>query len=119
MQHSKKRIKLTFRIYRRLFRKGKCLVEIPNWAMLFDRGYVGPAEDTPGLRKMTPKKGTLTLAETQQNAELGRLRVPVEQFFGRMQQLWRITRVIYRWGQEHFDLDIGNCILLTNECLRL
>lgn len=90
----------------------------PNWAMLLDHGYVGPAEDTPGLRRVTPKKGTLSVEEQHSNAELGRLRVPVEQFFGRMQQLWALSRGIYRWSHDHFDLDIDNCILLTNEVLK-
>jgi len=84
------------------------------WTMILDRGYIGPDLDTPGLRRITPKKGQLTTQDQQRNAELGRIRVPVEQFFGRMQQLWALTRGIYRWSHDNFDLDIDNCILLTN-----
>jgi len=65
-QHSKNHTKLTFHIYQKTAEERQLLSgdPNPNWAMLL----VG-AEDTLGLWKMTPKKGTLTLAETQQNVD--------------------------------------------------
>lgn len=47
-----------------------------------------------------------------------KLRVLVEQFFGRMTQLWAITKNKYRWSHELFDTDIDNCVWLTNENIR-
>ena len=71
------------------------------------------------VRSIQKKKGAQLSFALRQNTELGHLRVPVEQFFGRLQQLWRIMCGVHRWDQEHFDLDINNYILLTNKSLQL
>jgi len=47
--------------------------------------------------------------------ELKRLRVSVECWFGRQQNLWGIIKGVYRWSKEHFDLDFDITALLTNE----
>jgi hypothetical protein len=96
-------------------------VQIPSdrnnsWANLLDKGYVGPDSDTPGERRITPKKGRiLEFAERQRNEELNRIRVPIEQFFGRFYQLWGLFQRPYKYDYINFDLDSDNCILLTNE----
>ncbi|KAL6054116.1 Conserved oligomeric Golgi complex subunit 3 [Balamuthia mandrillaris] len=43
-----------------------------SWSALFDKGYVGPAQDTPGFRRITIKKQSQvrTAAERFQNREL-------------------------------------------------
>lgn len=90
-----------------------------EWAVLMDKGYQGPPEDTPGLRRITPTKGqNLTLQQRVINKELHKLRTPIEQFFGRLQQLWPILRNCYRWDHRHFDDDFTICVLLTNEHIR-
>jgi len=38
-------------------------------------------------------------------------------FFGRLKGAWRITGDIYRLDHSHFDYDVDNCILLTNELI--
>jgi hypothetical protein len=83
------------------------------WAVICDKGYIGPAQDTPQFRRCTPKKGgRLTVADIQWNEELNTTRVPVECFFGRLQKLWAITREVYRADHDHI------CILLTNEHIK-
>ncbi len=46
---------------------------------------------------------------------MAQVRVPVEQFFGRLYSLWAVARLKYRWSHEYFNHDIDNCILLSNE----
>jgi hypothetical protein len=92
-----------------------------SWALLADTGYA--ATDSPakgkgtfGLRRITPKKNPKPWEEGR-NAELCRLRVYVECFFGRAQQLWQICAHRYRWSHKFFDTDIDNAFLLTNEII--
>lgn len=93
------------------------LTDEPNasWAALLDRAYVGPASDTPGLRRITPKKRAITATDTEYNMQVDHIRVPVEQFFGRMYQLWAVLRNVYRWDHSNFDTDFDLAVLLTNE----
>jgi hypothetical protein len=88
------------------------------WAICGDKGYIGPASDTPDERRITPKKGHLTQAERAVNQEINRIRVPIEQFLGRMLQSWGIMQERYRWDHANFDVDFQNCALLTNELIR-
>ena len=62
------------------------------WAGAFDKGYIGPASDTPHLRRITPVKKAVTHHEQEHNHAVNRIRVPVEQFFGRMWKSWKILR---------------------------
>jgi len=88
------------------------------WALLADKAYVGPATDTPDLRRLTPKKGRLTVAQRATNDKLNRLRVPIEQFFGRVLQSWTFLHGVYRWDHANFDVDFENACLLTNELIK-
>jgi len=92
--------------------------ENASWAVVCDLAYVGPAEDTPGFRKITGKKGALTAADRQRNQELARIRVVVEQFFGRANNLWACIRRTYKWDHTNIDMDVTNCFLLTNEHIK-
>jgi hypothetical protein len=65
------------------------------WGTIEDRAYVGPETDTPDFRRITPKKGRLTPAQRVVNKEIDTFRVPIEQFFGRLLQLWAVPREIY------------------------
>lgn len=89
-----------------------------SWAALFDNGYQGPASDTGDLRRIfVPRKSHVPSSEITRE-HLAHLRAPVEQFFGRVAQLWGVARNRYKWSLEHFDLDIDNCCYLTNEHIR-
>jgi hypothetical protein len=89
----------------------------PNWGILLDRGYIGPATDTPELRKITLKKNVTTVMDQASNLELSQLRCPVERFFGRLKCLWKIFTSEFRLDHAHFDMDFDICCLLTNESI--
>jgi hypothetical protein len=86
-----------------------------SWSAIFDNGYQGPDSDTPGLRRIFIPRLTHVPSEQQYREQLSRLRVPVEQFFGRLNTLWGVARGKYQWSHRFFDIDIDNCIYLTNE----
>ena len=52
-----------------------------NWGALFDKGFFGPDNDTPGLRRISPKKNNSTYLNHSENVEKNKIRVPVECFF--------------------------------------
>ena len=64
------------------------------WAALFDNSYQGQLCDTPGLRRIFIPRHDRDHEGTR--FELSRLRVPVEQFFGRLTKLWHVLRGMYR-----------------------
>jgi hypothetical protein len=86
---------------------------------LGDKGYIGQANETNGLRKITPVKNPTLPSQKAKNKELGQIRVAVERFFGHMTSHWAITRNTYRYSHENFDDDMDICILLTNEHLKI
>lgn len=89
------------------------------WAAVADRAYVGPATDTPNLRRITPKKGNhLSIAELARNEQIDKFRVPIECFFGRVTLKWAIAREIYRWDHKNLQRDFENVCLLTNEDIK-
>lgn len=88
-----------------------------HWAISMDKGYIGPEEDSPGIRKITFIKQPRTVDENLHNLHLSRVH-NVEHFFGRLKKKWKITSSVYRNSKEYFDHDIDNCILLTNEDIR-
>jgi len=53
------------------------------------------------------------------NQNVARFRVPVEQFFGRVLQLWAVPRNVYRWEHKHLQLDFENFCLLTNTHIKV
>ena len=66
------------------------------WAALFDNAYRGPSDDTNGLRRIVIPRKSSNGAEEVARTELSRIRVPVEQFFGRMWKLWSQARGPYQ-----------------------
>lgn len=89
-----------------------------RWAILGDKAYKGPLGDTPGIRKLFVRPNPTTVAEKTQNKKLSRVRCPVERFFGRMRQLFKILRLPFRLSHSVFDLHFDTMVLLTNEKLR-
>lgn len=89
------------------------------WAIMADCAYVGPAADTPDLRRVVPFKGRLTPAQRAHNNNIKTHRMPVEHFFGRTLQLWGVPRGIYRWDHATFQTDFENWCMLTNENIKV
>jgi len=89
-----------------------------RWALLGDRAYVGPDADTPSVRRVFIRKNPSTQAELTFNAELSRIRMPVEGFFGRLKKLWKFSRTVYRLSHSEFDEHFEILVWLTNENIR-
>ena len=91
----------------------------PSWAILFDSAYVCDDErKTPELRKIALAKGERTQTQRNTHRELCRIRVVVEQFFGRLKSLWSLFRKPYRFAHDRFDMDFDICAMLTNEHIK-
>uniref|UniRef100_H3GYU3 DDE Tnp4 domain-containing protein n=1 Tax=Phytophthora ramorum TaxID=164328 RepID=H3GYU3_PHYRM len=87
--------------------------KFPNeWAILADKGYQGLANY---LRCIHPKKGrSLSRAEETSNDQISSDRVIVENYFGRLNVLWRITTDKYRWNESLYDDVFRLSVALTN-----
>jgi len=88
------------------------------WAVIADKAYVGPAADTPDVRRIVPHKNPHIVAEQQWNQAVGRIRVKVEHFFGRLYKSWGILENTYRWDHAKFNEDFDICCLLTNDLVQ-
>jgi hypothetical protein len=86
-----------------------------NWAVIADKGYIGPANLTPGVRRITPMRKPLLQAERQSNQIINRARVPIEQFFGRLRCKFPLFRNTYRFDHSNFNVDFENACYLINE----
>ena len=84
-----------------------------TWQICADKGYVG---DAPGISFLVPFKESANITNAQRafNANLAKIRVPVEQFFGRLKSSWKLFGARYRLDHAYFDDDVDNAILLTN-----
>ncbi|ETV66667.1 hypothetical protein H257_16969 [Aphanomyces astaci] len=77
----------------------------PNsWALLVDKGYIGL---TASLRYIHPKKkptgGALDRHDLDRNKEVSSDRVIVENFFGRVSMLWKVSYATFVWGEKLYD----------------
>lgn len=88
-----------------------------KWAILGDKAYVGPSIDTPTVRRMFIKR-TPSITERSQNRDLKRIRVVVEQYFGRFTMLWKRFREVYTCDHSTFDEYFEICLWLTNEHIK-
>ena len=86
---------------------GELSEQYPNcWGILANAGYVGAEYN---LRVITPHKqvaGLLTTMQLNHNRHLAHDRVIVENFFGRMKQLWGMTSQVYQFQQEDYEVYI-------------
>jgi len=86
-----------------------------SWAIIADKGYQGIAEH---IRSITPKKrppnGGLTLAQTRNNRNISSDRIIVENFFGRLSQLWGVCSRKFTLSEVKYDTVLSLCVSLTN-----
>ncbi|KAF0703053.1 hypothetical protein AaE_015577 [Aphanomyces astaci] len=74
------------------------------WAVLVDLGYVGLSHTIRAIHpKKRPVRGTLDRADLDRNAAVASDRVIVENFFGRVCLLWKISLSTYVWDHKFFD----------------
>ena len=85
------------------------------WAVLTDKGYQGSQNF---IRSIHPKKkpigNELTREEVQRNVRVSSDRVLVENYFGRVTSLWKISRSTFKWNQESYDMISRLTFSLTN-----
>lgn len=85
------------------------------WALLTDKGYQGA---TRIMRAIQPKKkpigAELSRDEVQRNVRVSSDRVLVENYFGRVCSLWKISRSTFVWGHESYDMLSRITFALTN-----
>jgi hypothetical protein len=90
----------------------------PYWGVSLDKGYIGDSSETVNLRKSIPYKKPSTPVQITHNSEWSKVHNPMERFFGRMKKIWRITSRTYKNDLQSIDVDMDNCIFLTNEHIR-
>ncbi len=90
-----------------------------NWAIVGDKAYGGPVEDTIGLRRLFPKKHNQTLYDPVENREISKVRVGVEMFFGRLKMIFPLFLQNYKCSHEKIDVLFKVATLLTNYHLEI
>nr|CCA15438.1 AlNc14C11G1380 [Albugo laibachii Nc14] len=84
-------------------------------AVLVDKGYQGSQRF---IRAIHPKKkairGNLTVEDTQRNIRVSSDRVLIENYFGRVTALWKVSRSIYIWSEAMYDSISRLTFALTN-----
>ena len=90
------------------------------WAVLVDKGYQGAMSL---LRAIHPKKkpagGELSREDVERNVRVSSDRVIVENYFGRVCSLWKISRSTYRWSHNSYDVVTRITFALTNFHVKL
>ncbi|ETV71828.1 hypothetical protein H257_12968 [Aphanomyces astaci] len=75
-----------------------------SWAVLVDKGYIGLAASARAIHpKKKPVSGTLDRFDMDRNKEVSSDRVVVENFFGRMCSLWKVSYATFVWGEKLYD----------------
>ena len=75
------------------------------WGILVDKGYQGAQLHMRTIQpKKKPKGGVLTTDEIQRNKRVSSDRVLVENYFGHVCMLWKVSYATYKWGEKKFDL---------------
>lgn len=86
-----------------------------SWAVLVDKGYQGAGQVVRALHpKKKPMHGQLDHADITRNEAISSDRVLVENYFGRMCQLWNVAYMTFKWNRSRFDLTMKLCVALTN-----
>ena len=89
------------------------------WALLCDKGYIGPESASPDVHRICPVKNPQNHHDRTMNNLLSQIRVHVECYFGRLLGLFNIFRSCYRWSHKHYNQDFLICCGLTNEVITL
>ncbi|RHY91563.1 hypothetical protein DYB31_007662 [Aphanomyces astaci] len=100
---------------------GELFQDFPaSWAVLVDKGYIGLTAST---RAIHPKKrssnGSLERHDLERNANVSSDRAIVENFFGWVCLLWKISYATFVWGTKCYDAIQRLTFALTNFHLTL
>lgn len=86
-----------------------------SWAVLVDKGYQGAGQVIRTIQpKKQPRGGQLDHEDLSRNRLVSSDRVIVENFFGRMCQLWFCCYSTYKWNEVRYDSMTRLCVALTN-----
>lgn len=86
--------------------------ETEFWSIMADKGYEGANSHIPAI---LPKKGTnISQQEKRENKRIGSSRVIVENFYGRLKQLWGASRLKVKTDLKLYNNMLDICVALTN-----
>ena len=99
---------------------GEGATKFPDyWAILCDKGYQGIGEVIRAVHpKRQPPRSILSQDDLDRNKAISFDRVIVENFFGRVNMLWRIMYTKYTWSENRYDTHVKLCFALTNYHIR-
>ncbi|RHY78648.1 hypothetical protein DYB31_012832 [Aphanomyces astaci] len=91
-----------------------------SWACLVDMGYIGISHSLRGIHpKRRPAHGSLDASELERNANVSSDWVIVENFFGRVCSVWRVSCATYTWSERNYSAIQRVTFALTNFHLSL
>ena len=86
-----------------------------RWAVLVEKEYQGGSDVACILLSVRKSpNGCLSLIEKEQNLEISRERIIVENYIGRLKCLWKKMCSKYIWDESFFDVLFGIFVCLTN-----
>ncbi|KAF0707425.1 Aste57867_6617 [Aphanomyces stellatus] len=86
-----------------------------EWACLVDMGYTGAMHQVRAIHpKRKPQGGQLDSEDLARNRRVSSDRVLVENFFGRVSSLWKVSYATYSWGHGKYDSIQRLAFALTN-----
>ncbi|KAF0708679.1 hypothetical protein AaE_013117 [Aphanomyces astaci] len=75
-----------------------------SWTVLVDKGYIGLAASARAIHpKKKPVSGTSDRFDMDRNKEVSSDRVVVQNFFGRVCSLWKVSYATFVWGEKLYD----------------
>ncbi|RHY93403.1 hypothetical protein DYB35_010985 [Aphanomyces astaci] len=100
---------------------GELFQDFPaSWAVLVDKCYIGLTASTRAIHpKKRPSNGSLDRHDLERNANVSSDRGIVENFFGRVCLLWKISYATFVWGTKCYDAIQRLTFALTNFHLTL
>ncbi|KAF0710684.1 hypothetical protein AaE_012427 [Aphanomyces astaci] len=74
------------------------------WALLVDKGYYGASAEVRAIHpKKNPPRGALDPEDIVRNRRVSSDRVVVENFFGRVCSLWKVSYATFTWSTKFYD----------------
>ncbi|RHZ20050.1 hypothetical protein DYB37_006445 [Aphanomyces astaci] len=73
------------------------------WVVLVDKGYIGLAASARAIHPKKAVSGALDRFDMDRNKEVSSDHVVVENFFGWVCLLWKVSYATFVWGQKLYD----------------
>ncbi|ETW06324.1 hypothetical protein H310_02608 [Aphanomyces invadans] len=85
------------------------------WAVLVDKGYYGLSKELRAIHPTKERRNEhLELSEVERNKNISSDRVIVENFFGRVCMLWKVSYATFVWGHDMYSMIQRLTFALTN-----